>query len=98
MNALLSSRRSAIVDLCQRHGVHRLDLFGSATVQEAPADYDFLVDFGALQEGYANAYFGLLEGLQGLLDAPVDLVVDAAIRNPYFRRSIERQRVALYAA
>lgn len=53
-------------------------------------DFDFLVEFGPLpQGGYADACFGLREGLEALLGAPVDLVVGSAIRNPYFRQSVE---------
>jgi len=47
---------------------------------------------------YADSYFGLLEALEQLFNRPVDLVVASAIKNPYFRESIERTRVLLYAA
>ena len=39
-----------------------------------------------------------LEGLEELFGRPVDLVVDTAIRNPYFRRAVEQTRSPLYAA
>ena len=77
------------------------EAFGSVATNEAGSgsDVDFLVSFEVLPTGgYAEAYFGLLEGLQDLLGAPVDLVVDRAIRNPYFRQSVERSRESLYAA
>ena len=48
--------------------------------------------------GYAKAYFGLMEALEALFQRPVDLVVDSAIRNPYFRESVERSKVRLYGA
>lgn len=88
--------------LCRRYHVRRLDLFGSAATGRAVpgrSDYDFLVEFEPLQPGsYTDIYFGLLEGLQELLGAPVDLVVDSAIRNPYFRQSVDQTRAMLYAA
>lgn len=93
--------RAEVDALCRRHHVRRLDLFGSAVRGQAGAgsDYDFLVEFDPLPPGgYAEAYFGLLEGLQTLLGAPVELVVERAIRNPYFRESVQAHREALYAA
>ncbi len=87
--------------MCRSFGVSRLDLFGSAATgaSSADSDFDFLVEFDAFPEGgYADAYFGLLEGLQSLLSSPVDLVVSPAIRNPYFRQAVERSRSPLYAA
>lgn len=101
MNPSVQPHLSAIAALCRRFGVHRLDLFGSAArdASMAPGDFDFLVEFDPQPSGgYADAYFGLLEGLQSLLQAPVDLVVDSAIRNPYFRASVDRDRAQLYAA
>lgn len=100
-NARLQAHQQAIEALCRRFHVRRLDLFGSAATGRADADsdFDFLVEFEPLPAGgYADAYFGLLEGLQALLHAPVDLVVESAIRNPYFRQSVEGNRALLYAA
>lgn len=89
-----------IAALCRRFRVRRLDLFGSAATGKAGADsdLDFLVEFEPMVEGYADAYFGLLEALQDLFRRPIDLVVSSAIRNPYFRRSVESSRELLYAA
>lgn len=92
---------NCVAALCRRHHVLRLDLFGSVATGRATAesDYDFLVEFEPLPPNrYADAYLGLLAGLQDLLQAPVDLVVERAIRNPYFRQSVERSRTPLYAA
>ncbi len=102
MNPLIRSHLDAISDLCRRHHVRRLALFGSATCEDFDpdrSDVDFLVDFEPLSPGfYADAYFGLLESLESLLGRPVDLVVASAIRNPYFRESVNRTQALLYAA
>lgn len=88
--------------LCREYRVQRLDLFGSAASgahRPGESDLDFLVEFEPLPPGaYADTYFGLLEALERLFGQPVDLVVDSAIRNPYFRQSVERNRTPLYAA
>lgn len=97
----LQVHREGLATLCCRHSVRRLAVFGSTVRGEpkAGSDYDFLVEFDAMPTGgYATAFFGLQEDLQALLGAPVDLVVESAIRNPYFRQSVQAQRHALYAA
>lgn len=48
--------------------------------------------------GYADAYFGLRESREKLSGRSVDLVVYSAIKNPYFRQSVERTKMLLYAA
>ena len=86
--------------LCLQYRVQRLDLFGSAsTGSDDPheSDLDFLVEFQpAAFVAYADSYFGLLEGLGRLFNRPVDLVVESAIRNPYFLRSVEQTRTPIY--
>jgi predicted nucleotidyltransferase len=98
---LVQERLGQLRELCARHRVRRLELFGSATSSRfdpARSDLDFLVEFEELgDEGYFDAYFGLLEGLQGLFDRRVDLVMRGAVRNPYFLESIEPSRTLLYA-
>ena len=86
--------------LCRRYDVGRLEAFGSAVVgaYDAGSDLDFLVEFRAASTGYADRYFGLLEALQDLFGRPIDLVVASAIRNPYFKESVERTKTVLYAA
>ncbi len=95
-------RRAELESLCRRYDVLRLDVFGSAATgafREESSDLDFLVEFEPeANEGYADRYFGLLESLETLFSRPVDLVVASAIRNPYFRESVEKTRTSLYAA
>ena len=79
----------------------RLLLSGSSATgtDDAESDLDFLVTFRPLPEGsYADAYFGLMEGLEALFQRPIDLVVASAIRNRYFRQSVDQTKTLLYAA
>ena len=99
----IAKHKSELESLCRRYEVRRLELFGSSLLEPefdaANSDLDFLVEFdSAPSAGYANTYFGLLEDLERLFGYPVDLVVDSAIRNPYFRESIQRNKALLYAA
>lgn len=98
---LVESRIDEIAALARRHGVQRLELFGSATSQRfdtTHSDLDFLVQFvDAPPGGLAHAYFGLLQDLEGLFSRPVDLTIERSIRNPYFRKSVDESRQPVYA-
>jgi predicted nucleotidyltransferase len=102
MIPLVDERRKQIVEVCRRRRVRRLDLFGSAVgggYDPESSDLDFLVEFLPLQRGeHAEAYFGLMEDLQALFGRSVDLVVERAITNPYFRQAVDETRETVYAA
>lgn len=102
MHPSIASRRDDITALCQRVGVQRLDLFGSATgddFDESSSDADFVVEFDA-REGfdYFDAYFTLKECLEDMLGRRVDLVTRSSIKNPFFLERIEQTSEPLYAA
>ena len=98
----VQERMDELKRLCIRHGVQRLDLFGSASTDRydsGESDLDFLVEFRPeALPAYADAYLGLLESLEQLFGKPVDLVVGSAIRNPYFLQSVEKTRTPVYAS
>ena len=102
MIPVIEERADELKRLCLQYGVRRLDLFGSAATgpyDSEESDLDFLVEFQpAALDAYADAYFGLLEALGRLFGRPVDLVVESAIRNPYFLQSVERTRTPVYEA
>ena len=102
MIPLIDKKQPEIVALCTKFSVRKIELFGSAASQRFDAeasDLDFLVAFDDLGPGlYADAYFGLLEGLQDLFQRPVDLVVASVVKNPYFLEEIAKTRTLLYAA
>ena len=103
MAPVVAEHAAELERLCRLHRVQRLDLFGSAATgayRPDESDLDFLVEFQPIDSHrvYANAYFGLLEGLQDLFGRPIDLVVESTIDNPYFRESVEESRTLVYAA
>ena len=103
MNALNDDQIQALKELCERHHVKRLEVFGSATDSErfdvGKSDFDFVVEFEQLSPGeHANAYFGLVSDLETTFGRTVDLVERRAIRNPYFLQAIEDSCELLYAA
>jgi predicted nucleotidyltransferase len=102
MNSRIAEKRTELARICQKHHVRHLELFGSAAMNSsysARSDIDCLVNFEELTPTeHADAFFGLLEDLEGLFGCEVDLVERRAIRNPYFLEAIEEQRITLYAA
>jgi len=101
MTGPLALDREAIGGLCREQGVRRLVLFGSALNEHFDAtrsDVDFLVEFEDDITSRFDAYFGLNEGLEILLGRPVDLVMPAALDNPYFAASVRRNSQEMYAA
>jgi len=102
MQGLIEQHRAELTELCRRYDVRRLDVFGSAAREDfdpEKSDLDFLVDFNNFTvENAADRYFDLLFSMQSLFGRQIDLVSDSAIRNPYFRKSVDSERVNLYAA
>jgi uncharacterized protein len=88
-----------IKELCKKHKVARLFVFGSVltTDFEESSDIDFLVEFSdvGLYE-YADNYFALKESLEALLQREIDLLEDKAIKNPYLRESIDASKRLIY--
>jgi predicted nucleotidyltransferase len=94
---LLSGRREGEVFEAPLRGITAVEPEGR--FHPGASDLDFLVEFLPLEPGqHADAYFDLLFALEDLFGSLVDLVMTEAIRNPYFRESIERSRKQLYAA
>ena len=103
MVSAIQQHQSKMVRLCKKYRVRKLEVFGSAATGEGfdpqSSDLDFLVEYQPLEtDGYARAYFGLLEDLQKLFDRPVELVMTRAIRNKYFLRGIAASRTTIYAS
>ena len=100
MHSSVRAHAAELSAICRRHGVRRLELFGSAiNGQEAIGDLDFLVEFEALgPDTYADTYFGLLEDLERLFGRPVDLVMTSAVTNPYFLEDIAGNRTVVYGS
>lgn len=102
MIALLNQHRPALEHLCRQHYVERLEIFGSATTSSFDSehsDLDFLVRFQQpAPMNLSDQYFNLVEGLEKLFGRKVDLVMEGALKNPYFIESVNETRELLYAA
>ncbi len=89
----------AIIKLCETHKVRSLYAFGSVLTNNfnKESDIDLIVDFSNIEvEDYADNYFDFKFSLQDIFKRSVDLLEEKAIKNPYFRKSINQQKQLVY--
>jgi len=88
-----------IRNLCEKHKVAKLFVFGSALSGrfKKNSDVDLIVDFREVDLfDYADNYFDLKFELEKIFNRPVDLLEDIAINNPYLRQSIDASKQLIY--
>jgi|WetSurMetagenome_2_1015567.scaffolds.fasta_scaffold20890_2 uncharacterized protein len=88
-----------IISLCKKHKVSRLYIFGSVLTDRFSddSDIDFLVEFTHVDvQQYFDNYMDFKEKLEALFKRPVDLVENQAIRNPIFRKVVDRDKRLVY--
>lgn len=96
----LGPYRSKIDDICKALAIKRLDLVGSAARDDfcpVGSDIDVLIEF----EGHTDLfhrYFELKARLESLFGRKVDVIQAKAVKNPYVRETIERDRILVYGA
>jgi hypothetical protein len=102
MHPAIAQHRPSIAAICQRFGIQRLEVFGSAArvddFNPESSDADFLVEFALGVTPDLHTFYGAKAALEQLLGRGVDLVEPGAVRNPYVLQSINRNREAIYAA
>ncbi len=100
MIQLVEQRRKSIAELCRKHDVQRLELFGSASrgdFQPERSDLDFIVRFARTgYAGYADAFLDFAEALERLFGRKVDLLTERMIQSPHFRAAVETTRQVVY--
>ena len=103
MHAAIADKKEELAELCRRHDVVRLEVFGSAArgadFDPLTSDVDFLVEF-RLDDGRAplRQYFDFAEALHQALGHSIDLVESGAVGNPYLRAAIDKSRELVYAS
>lgn len=96
---LIERNIDKIRDLCSRHKVRRLFVFGSVLTDrfKKDSDIDLVVDFQDIDlYEYADNYFDLKESLEKLFKHDVDLLEEKAIKNPYLKQSIDSSKQLVY--
>jgi len=90
----------AVIQICRRYPVKKLQLFGSAvigTFDPDKSDFDLLIDF-AESENLFDTYFNLKFELEKILKRDVDLLDNQALVNPYVRQRVEKEARIVYEA
>lgn len=96
---IIEKNKEMIFALCQTHKVKHLFAFGSILTNRFTknSDIDLLVDFKDIDlYNYADNYFNLKASLENLFNREVDLLEDNAIKNPFFRKSIDSSKIIIY--
>ncbi|MES2485112.1 MAG: nucleotidyltransferase domain-containing protein [Bacteroidota bacterium] len=90
---------SDINSLCKSHKVKSLYAFGSVLTDKFTdqSDVDLVVDFNAIDLlDYADNYYDFKFSLQKIFNRDIDLLEEQAIKNPYFKQNLEKQRQLIY--
>ncbi len=95
----LEDVKSRVAPFCRRHGVARLEVFGSVARGEPHRDVDLLITF---KEGVHPGwdFFDLSKELEGILGCEVDLLTRRSVEqdeNPIRRRSILESTREIYS-
>jgi predicted nucleotidyltransferase len=102
MQPFIAEKRAEIADLCRKHHVVRLSIFGSAVRDDfdpATSDVDVIVEFEAMPiPGYLKNKLLLQDELTKRFGRKVDLLTWKSVTNPYLLRAIEIDQQMLYAA
>ena len=97
----LSAYINQINALCYSHKVKSLYAFGSVLTSnfKPTSDIDLIVDFKEVElNEYADLYFDFKFSLQDLLNHPVDLLEEQAIKNPYFKQVVNQTKELVYGS
>jgi predicted nucleotidyltransferase len=104
MVSAIVEKQTELAALCERFGVARLEVFGSAASDEQfdpkTSDLDFIVEFCPGQDlgPWMQNYFSFRDELVKLFGYPVDLIMSSAMKNRHFIREADRTRRLLYGA
>jgi uncharacterized protein len=93
--------KTQLEKICIDLKLKKIDLFGSAVSEKFNdnSDVDMLVEFEIFEnENFFDKYFELKTRLENLFNRPVDIVIEHAIKNPFFKQSVEKTRKNIYAA
>ena len=98
---LIELNLQRIIDLCRKHKVKTLSVFGSILTDRFndQSDVDLLVDFDTANHekwDYVTNYFDFRDALERLFGRKVDLVEEGGIRNKYLIANINRTKQMIY--
>ncbi len=98
---LIELNLQRIIDLCRKHKVKTLAVFGSILTDRFndKSDVDMLVDFEHIDHetfDYVGNYFDLRDALEHIFNRTVDLIEYGNNLNPVFKASIDKTKQNIY--
>ena len=96
---LIKHHKKDILNLCKAYKVKTLYAFGSIVSDKFnnESDVDLIVDFESLDVlDYGDNYYNLKFSLENILKRNVDLLEEKAIKNPYFKKTLNKSKVLIY--
>ncbi len=92
--------RDMLADVCRRWRMNELAVFGSVArgTSRPDSDVDLLVSFQPGAPWSSLDLLDLREELVGLFGRRVDLVEESALRNPYRKASILKDKTPIHVA
>jgi predicted nucleotidyltransferase len=98
---LITDDLPAIRALCEKHGVRKLEVFGSTTLpyrfDHETSDVDFIIEFADRGPGYADRFFRFAEDIEAQLGRDADFVFgNKPIKNPHFRAAVNDSRMTIF--
>lgn len=98
---LIELNLQRILDLCRKHKVKTLSVFGSILTDRFndQSDVDLLVDFEPIDHDtfdYVGNYFDLKDSLEQLFNRKVDLIEYGKNLNPIFKALVDKKKQLIY--
>lgn len=96
---LIKNHNKDILNLCKTHKVKSLYAFGSVLTEKfnSKSDVDLIVDFEDIDVlDYGDNYYNLKFSLEHIFKRNIDLLEEKAIKNPYFRKRLNQNKVLIY--
>jgi predicted nucleotidyltransferase len=102
MTNFLAITPAEIAELCRRHHVRSLSIFGSAVRDDfdpAHSDVDVIVEFEDFPlDQYLDNKRALQRELSAAFGREIDLLTWNSLKNPVIRQEVESSHLMLYAA
>lgn len=100
MSTPLVIDEQALAELCRRHRIRELSLFGSAVRDDfgPDSDVDLLLVFEDDHHPGIDEYLAMQDDFKALFNREVDLVNLKYLRNPFLRKEVLSTRKVVHAA
>ena len=85
---LIENNIQKIIDLCKKHKVHKLFVFGSVLTSRFNDNSDV--------SDYFDNFFDFKYALENLFGRKVDLLEEQTIKNPYLKKNVDATKTLIY--